>query len=313
MTATDLFHHMLRERIAPALRDAGFTGTGLEYRLREAEPDHALLGFQRSASDTEDRCRFTVNLRTVPYEEHEALRRLRPALGSRLSANRVGPVGRHTRIGRLLGHPHDHWWTVTDERDAALVADDVVTLVLRHAVPALWAGLADPDTLPGPAVEPVPDCLDPACLLPAAAPRSASQEVSPGDLHHTLVMEVGERRSTPFLVFRDEVQDRETRLVMDAAWRLEQPLFGSSRVSYGAMGDVRVMPSADSSLPTHPLALLGELSLCVVDSAVTAPDGSLKLAFEGGTPRETLLTVAGGPHPLTVDRPWYFDGWTGIR
>lgn len=315
VNATDLFHQMLRRRVAPALRDAGFTGAGLEYRLREAAPDHALIGFQRSASDGdgEERCRFTVNVRSVPYEEHEALRRLRPALGSRLSANRVGPVGRHTRIGQLLGHPHDHWWTVTDERSVDRVADDVLALVLRHAVPALWAGLTDRTPLHGPVLEPVPDCLDPYCLRAGGGPRPAAGAPTPDELENALVMEIGERRCTYVLTFLDEARDREARLHIDAPWRLEQPLFGWVRVGYGPEGDVRTAPSVGSSLPTHPLALLGELTLCGVDSAETTPDGSLVLAFEQGTPRETFLTVAGTPHTLAVDKPWHFEDWTEVR
>lgn len=50
-----------------------------------------------------------------------------------------------------------------------------------------------------------------------------------------------------------------------------------------------------------------------VDSAGTTPDGSLVLAFEQGSPRETFLTVAGTPHALAVDTPWQFEDWTEVR
>lgn len=319
VNAIDLFHQMLRERIAPALRDHGFTGAGLEYRLREADPDHLLLGFQRSVSDTAERCRFTVNLRSVRYEDHEARRRLRPALGSRLSANRVGPDGWHTRIGALLGQPHDHWWTLTDEHDVARVADAVLTLILRYAVPVMWAGLTETEPLTGRPAGPGPGCLDPYCPRTGAEPWGADddeddqEEPDPSDLSHTLVMEIGERRSTYVLTFFDDIDDTEARLVIDGPWRLEQPDFGWVNVTYGRDGDVRVAPSGDSTLPTHPLALLAELTLCNVDFAKVDPDGSLLIAFEGGTPRETFLRVEGTGHALTVGRPWQFEGWTGVR
>lgn len=318
MNAIDLFHQMLRERVAPSLRDHGFTGTGLEYRLREADPDHVLLGFQRSVSDTTEQCRFTVNLRSVRYEDHEARRRLRPALGSRLSANRVGLDGWHARIGSLLDHPHDHWWTLTDERDVDRVADGVLTLILRYAVPVMWAGLTDADPLPDRAAGPGNGCMDPYCPRTgsAAGPPSRGEtgaDLAPADLHHTLVMEIGERRSTYVITFFDETEDRETRLVIDGPWRLEQPDFGWVNVTYGPDGDVRTTASADSSLPAHPLALLAELTLCNVDSAEVDPDGSLVLAFEGGTPRESYLRVFGAPHALTLDKPWNFEGWTEVR
>ncbi|MGP3683906.1 DUF4304 domain-containing protein [Streptomyces sp. IBSNAI002] len=315
MNATDLFHQMLRRKIAPALRDAGFTGTGLEYRLREAAPDHALVGFQRSAGDGDgaERCRFTVNLRAVPYEAHEALRRRRPAVGSRISANRVGPLGWHSRIGRLLGHPHDHWWTITDARSADRAAEDVLAVVLRHAVPALWAGLTDLAPEYGPAVEPVPDCLDPYCFGSGPGPRPAAGAPAAEELEEAVVVEVGERRSSYVITFLDEAWDRETRLHVDAPWRLEQPDFGWVRVGYGVEGDVRTVPSAGSTLPAHPLALLGELTLCTVDSARTTPEGSLVLAFEQGTPRESGLFISGTPHPLAVDTPWHFEDWAEVR
>lgn len=315
VNATDLFHQTLRRKIAPALRDAGFTGAGLEYRLREAAPDHALIGFQRSAGDGDgqERCRFTVNLRAVPHRDHEAMRLRRPALGSRISANRVGPVGWHTRIGRLLGHPHDHWWTITDARSADRAADDVLAVVLRHAVPALWAGLAALTPEHGPLREPVPDCLDPYCFGGGAAPRPAGPAATPDELGDAQVVEVGERRSSYVLTFLAASARRETRLHIDAPWRLEQPLFGWVRVGYGPEGDVRADPSPGSTLPTHPLALLGELTLCTVDSARTAPDGSLVLAFERGTPRESGLTVSATAHALAVDRPWRFEDWAEVR
>ncbi|MEU9251936.1 DUF4304 domain-containing protein [Streptomyces sp. NPDC048270] len=316
MNATDLFHQMLRRKIAPALRDAGFTGTGLEYRLRECAPDHALVGFQRSAGDGDgaERCRFTVNLRAALHEDHEALRRRRPALGSRISANRVGPVGWHMRIGQLLGHPHDHWWTITDERSADRAAEDVLALVLRHGVPALWAGLLDLTPGHGPALDPVPECLDPHCFRSGAGgPRPAAGAPAPEELEDAVVVEVGERRSSYVVTFLDESRDRESRLRIDASWRLEQPLFGWVRVGYGIEGDVRTVPSAGSSLPANPLALLGELTLCRVESAQAAPDGSLLLAFEPGTPRETGLIVAGSPHALALDKAWHLEAWTEVR
>lgn len=319
VNATDLFHQTLRERIAPALRAAGFTGSGLEYRLRAADPDHALLGFQRSASSGAQECRFTVNLRAVPYEEHEALRRLRPALGSRLSANRTGPVGRHLRIGRLLGHPHDHWWSITDGRSAARAADEVTDLVLRHGVPALWAELTERPALPGPVVDAVPDCLDPVCMRVDARPfpvggDTEAEGVRPGDIEGTLVLEIGERRrASPFLTVYDELTDAEARIVIDAPWRLEQPLFGSVRVAVAPDGDVRVSAAPGSMLPGHPLALIGELALCRVNTAEVTGDGSLRLTFDRGTPREACLTVSGTPHALTVGAPWELEGWTPAR
>ncbi|MDJ0383136.1 DUF4304 domain-containing protein [Streptomyces sp. G-G2] len=340
MNATDLFHQMLRERIAPALREAGFTGAGREYRLAVAAPDHALIGFQRSAGSTPDRCRFTVNLRAVGYEEHESLRRLRPALGTRLSANRVGPVGWHARIGQLLGHPHDHWWTITDERSADAVAEDVVDLVQRHAVPALWGRLTGHDPVPGPSVDPRPECLDVRCVgrpgrdgadedtgtgtggdtdREAHADGHAEGDADhdayafdPDDLIGTVVYEVGERQAWPYLVFHDEEEEVEGRLTIDASWRLGQPASGWVRVGHDPAGEERIVRSPGATLPTHRMALLGELGLCRVSDASAGPDGSLHLRFETGTPRETRVTVSGTPHARTVATPWRFDGWTRV-
>ncbi|MER5732002.1 DUF4304 domain-containing protein [Streptomyces sp. NPDC002138] len=311
MNATDLFHQMLRERIAPALREAGFTGAGREYRLAVAAPDHALIGFQRSAGSTPDHCRFTVNLRAVGYEEHEDLRRLRPALGTRLSANRVGPVGWHARIGQLLGHPHDHWWTITDESSASAVAEDVVDLVQRHAVPALWGRLTGHAPVPGPVVDPLPECLDSRCAnRPGAGAEPGGYAFDAADLVGTVVYEVGERQAWPYLVFHDDAVDVEARITIDASWRLEQPEFGWIRVGHDASGDEHIVRSPDATLPAHKMAALGELNLCRVSDAEVASDGSLHICFERGTPRDSCITVSGSGHALTVTTPWRFDGWT---
>ncbi|MET9700481.1 DUF4304 domain-containing protein [Streptomyces sp. NPDC006529] len=319
MNATDLFHQMLRERIAPALREAGFTGAGREYRLAVAVPDHALIGFQRSAASTPERCRFTVNLRAVGYQEHEDLRRLRPALGTRLSANRVGPVGWHARIGALLGHPHDHWWTITDERSSLAVAEDVVDLVQRHAVPALWGRLTGHAPVPGPRVDPLAECLDTGCAHHPAADGgdgAADGEEPDGyafdaaDLVGTVVYEVGERRARPYLVFHDEDEEAEGRITLDASWRLELPDSGWIRVGHDPSGGERIVRSPGATLPAHKTAVLGELGLRRVSDAEVTPDGSLHVRFETGTPREASLTVSGTPHARTVAAPWHFDGWT---
>ncbi|MFD7030334.1 DUF4304 domain-containing protein [Streptomyces sp. NPDC059917] len=315
MNATDLFHQMLRERIAPALREAGFTGTGREYRLAVAAPDHALIGFQRSAGSTPDRCRFTVNLRAVGYQEHEDLRRLRPVLGTRLSANHVGPVGWHARIGALLGHPHDHWWTITDEQSASVVAEDVVDLVQRHAVPALWGRLTGHPPVPGPVVDPLPECLHSGCVnhpdaVDEEADHAGGYAFDAADLIGTVVYEVGERQAWPYLVFHDEEAQAEGRITIDASWRLAQPDFGWVRVGHDQAGDERIVRSPGATLPQHKMAVLGELGLCRVSDAEVEPDGSLHICFEQGTPRDACITVSGTPHAMTVATPWRFDGWT---
>lgn len=59
-TAQETYQAMVREHIAPRLRELGFRGSGSLYSLPDGDA-WRLLGFQRSVSSDRQRVRFTVN------------------------------------------------------------------------------------------------------------------------------------------------------------------------------------------------------------------------------------------------------------
>ncbi|GAA3443351.1 DUF4304 domain-containing protein [Planomonospora venezuelensis] len=126
---------MLRDEIAPPLRELGFVGSGQVYRLPD-DRHWALLGFQRSTGSTWELLRFTVNLSVVPkelWEQRRSAGRLPPRPAP---STYYGPWTWWSRIGKLLPDGGDHWWDVGPAPDPA-VASDVLAGVRDFALPAL--------------------------------------------------------------------------------------------------------------------------------------------------------------------------------
>ncbi|MGK5742328.1 DUF4304 domain-containing protein [Micromonospora sp. URMC 103] len=86
MTAQDAYNAVLREVVAPALRDMGLKGSGKLYRLDD-EVCWARLGFQSSVYNTAERAKFTVNLLLVDKGAWTRSREERPHLPETPSAN----------------------------------------------------------------------------------------------------------------------------------------------------------------------------------------------------------------------------------
>jgi hypothetical protein len=132
---------MLKERVAPALRELGFKGSGQRYHL--PVPGHyALLGFQKMRFGTRHDVMFTINLLACSHAAWTALVARTPHYGPKpiLGAHYEEPIWSE-RIGFLLPEPHDHWWHVLDDTDTAALADDVIGVVRTYGMPALLARL----------------------------------------------------------------------------------------------------------------------------------------------------------------------------
>ena len=132
---------MLKERVAPALREMGFKGSGQNYHL--PVPGHyALLGFQKMRFGTRHDVMFTINLLACSHDEWAALIEIRPQYGDKpiLGAHYEEPVWSR-RIGFLMPDPHDHWWQVLDDTDTDALADEVIGVLRGYGVPALRAHL----------------------------------------------------------------------------------------------------------------------------------------------------------------------------
>jgi hypothetical protein len=137
---------MLRDLVAPGLRELGFTGSGKRFALRPATEngDFGLLGIRGWPYNDATLARFTLNVAFYTAEEwalaqataeHNGLARTVP------SPNEQYFCGWTTRVGYLYEPGHDHWWGVRDEADAQLVAADVIRVVRTYVVPQLTARL----------------------------------------------------------------------------------------------------------------------------------------------------------------------------
>ncbi|MDF5753103.1 DUF4304 domain-containing protein [Spongiactinospora sp. TRM90649] len=144
-TAQETFRAMLRDGIAPALRDLGLTGSGQVYRLPD-ERHWAQLGFQRSSHNTSTQVRFTINLSVMSVEQWELYRAKwsRPLPDRPSASSYYGSWAWFTRIGSLMPGRRDLWWEVGTVPDPALPAE-VVRSVRDYALPELRARLGHDD------------------------------------------------------------------------------------------------------------------------------------------------------------------------
>lgn len=142
---------MLRTSVAPALRAAGFRGSGQAYRLTNAGGDHGLLGIQRSVASSRSAVLLTVNLAYFPAADWDAAHAEGRVPTRPTASARWIPTGWQERIGYLVDEPHDHWLTVRVPDDVPVVGAHLVALVRELALPQLTARLAGTTPPPVPA------------------------------------------------------------------------------------------------------------------------------------------------------------------
>jgi hypothetical protein len=134
MTAQDRYRAMLRDEIAPALRQRGFRGSGTAYVF--PDDTHWLqLGFQSSKWNTSAEAAFTVN---VAVADKVAWARF--ALGRNRPPNPNATYSRDTAVWRLgsLAFGADCWWQILDVPDqSAGVAAQVLDAIDRVGLPWL--------------------------------------------------------------------------------------------------------------------------------------------------------------------------------
>jgi uncharacterized protein DUF4304 len=139
LTAQDTFRAMMREQIAPALRELGFKGSGQVYLLPSGT-HWAMLSFQKSAYSDAERIRFAVNFDVTTKEEWEHRRR---AFGA---PARPSPSWLHNRsiADQLLpgGGWMQHWWHLRINEPVRPLVDDVVSRIEHEALPAMRAAIA---------------------------------------------------------------------------------------------------------------------------------------------------------------------------
>jgi Domain of unknown function (DUF4304) len=141
-TALDIFRLMIRDEIAPELRRMGFKGSGQSFIL-PSEVHWVLLGFQKSKASNAKAVRFTVNVTAVSKRAWIEARSEHSYLSERPSANiSYGPFAWQRRIGQLLPHSQDKWWTVVTSVSTELVRVEVLDAIRIYALPAIEQQLA---------------------------------------------------------------------------------------------------------------------------------------------------------------------------
>jgi uncharacterized protein DUF4304 len=149
LTAQKAFEVMLRDQIAPALRDLGLKGSGQEFSL-PSSTHWALLGFQRDKWSNRASVRFTVNVVVVARDVWDKASAAHAWMGARPHSRASGytvsdselPGYWYERIGLLMPRHDDYWWEVGRSTDTRRLATEVVTAIGTHVLPAMRQHMA---------------------------------------------------------------------------------------------------------------------------------------------------------------------------
>jgi hypothetical protein len=118
------YDDMMREQVAPRLREAGFTGTSRGFTIRRG-PARGELRWQKDGR--------AVRAGLLPF-----------------TANIDYWCGRG-RIADVLPAPaEDTWWELRDGEPTSPVAESVIAAVVHYVLPAMLAGLEEPDQVTDP-------------------------------------------------------------------------------------------------------------------------------------------------------------------
>ena len=141
-TAQDKFAILLKDFIAPALRDEGFKGSAGRYS-KANDKYYILIGFQKSTGNTADSVQFTINLSVINKEAWRLEFKSKPSIGERPKANIV--YSTHfwqRRIGQLTATGDDLWWIIRKNSDVFAVAAKVLEALHTLALPNINAQIS---------------------------------------------------------------------------------------------------------------------------------------------------------------------------
>jgi len=133
---------MVKEQIAPALRELGFKGSGQRFTLPDDE-HWALIGLQKFTWSDREEVEFTANVTVARRDAWEEERARRPGLPKQPSANIFyGTYAWQQRIGSLAPGGEERKWRVSPDRPTDAVAEDFVAAVREYALPAMREQMA---------------------------------------------------------------------------------------------------------------------------------------------------------------------------
>jgi hypothetical protein len=123
--ALDTFDSLIRERIAPLMREQGFRKQRNTFWIR-GDGTWGVVNFQKSQWNTSDDVSFTINVGVEADVLRADLRREEPPHYATCSID--------DRIGALLGRG-DTWWELRGPDDLGTVADEVEQALTVCAIP----------------------------------------------------------------------------------------------------------------------------------------------------------------------------------
>jgi len=135
-TVQSKFKELLKNSVAPALRENGLKGSGQAYSIKSDEY-WALIGLQKSMYSDSQGLKFTINVYVVSKKQWEEGRNKYSYFPQKPSANTMWQVGWSERIGTLMPSRLDHWWEYNNQTNDGELAQQVVEAILEYAVPAM--------------------------------------------------------------------------------------------------------------------------------------------------------------------------------
>jgi hypothetical protein len=132
-----IFSSLLKEIIAPALKDYGYCRRGNSFYLFR-DSNCGLINFQKSVASRKDRLILTINLGV-------ASSRLLESLSAKHRGLNLSIADCHwtNRIGNLQLSRHDKWWTISRETHQGDLGAEIVKCLMEFAVPEIEKHLSD--------------------------------------------------------------------------------------------------------------------------------------------------------------------------
>lgn len=142
MSAQEEYAALLREHLAPRLRQRQFTGSGAAWTL-PSDTHWLRIGWQKSRRSTKESVEFTCNLKVISKGLWDVENTPRGRIEDIPSPNTHYGVGWEQRLGALVpGSRGDKWWAVRPGEDRSELADSVIATLDEYGLPAMHARLA---------------------------------------------------------------------------------------------------------------------------------------------------------------------------
>lgn len=135
-TVQEKFKLLMKERIAPRLREHGLKGSSQNFYL-PSESHWALLGFQKSMYSDSLELKFTINLFFVNKREWNRARSKKSYFPAKPTPTTKWGLGWEQRIGFLLQENCDHWWTMKYNSNLEHLSNQVIDYIVKYALPAI--------------------------------------------------------------------------------------------------------------------------------------------------------------------------------